>query len=247
MPCSRSGPGRRATVRSPRRTARDDRASRRFIMAAESTFRGYRPICAEGGQAYSNIGIRYKGDATYISSARYLKRSLKIEMDDFDDAASLFHGFKKINCNAGVMDPTKAQAKGGVAYAVFRAAGVPAHAHGVCGDRTERARPLQPRMPGALHIGGAGGQAVPQEPFQERQGTAAQAAVQRAGVPGRHLGELRRPLRPPGADPGGGGPGHRVCPADQPRQQRGVWQQDRLLLLRRGRVPRTSSPPAPAG
>ncbi len=75
------------------------------------------------GRAYPNVAIRYKGSGTYLVSARNAKRSFKIDFDRYDDKQS-FHGLKKLNLNNGVMDPTKAREA--LAYAVFRAAGVPA-------------------------------------------------------------------------------------------------------------------------
>jgi spore coat protein CotH len=76
-----------------------------------------------GGATLRSVGVRYKGNFTYMASAGGLKRSLKIDFNRHD-ADLHFHGLKKINLNSGVTDPGRAREA--LAYAVFRAAGVPA-------------------------------------------------------------------------------------------------------------------------
>ncbi|MGC4006089.1 MAG: CotH kinase family protein [Pirellulales bacterium] len=75
------------------------------------------------GAAFQNIGVRYKGNGTYVMSARQTKRSWKLDFDRYDEKQT-FHDEKKLNLNSGVMDPTKAREI--LAYEIFRAAGVPA-------------------------------------------------------------------------------------------------------------------------
>jgi spore coat protein H len=58
------------------------------------------------GKTYKNLGVRFKGNASYMASARGLKRNLKIDLDHYDNDIR-FHGLKTINLNAGAMDPTK--------------------------------------------------------------------------------------------------------------------------------------------
>jgi spore coat protein CotH len=77
----------------------------------------------EDGTTYKEIAIRYKGNASYMASARNLKRNLKVELDRYD-SDQRYHGLKSINFNAGAMDPTRMREALG--FAVFRAAGVPA-------------------------------------------------------------------------------------------------------------------------
>ena len=77
----------------------------------------------EDGKTYAGVGLRYKGNFTYISSANGLKRSMKIDLDRYD-AAMHFHGLRKLSLNSGVTDPSKAREA--LSYAYFRAAGVPA-------------------------------------------------------------------------------------------------------------------------
>ena len=75
------------------------------------------------GETIKGVGVRYKGNASYMASARGLKRNLKVEIDHYDDALR-FRGLKTISLNAGGMDPLRLREALG--YAVFRAAGVPA-------------------------------------------------------------------------------------------------------------------------
>jgi spore coat protein CotH len=76
------------------------------------------------GKTFKDAGLRYKGNASYMSSARSLKRSLKVELDHFDENSGKFHGERKLNLNSGVMDPTRNREA--LAFAAYRAAGVPA-------------------------------------------------------------------------------------------------------------------------
>ena len=76
-----------------------------------------------GDQKFKNVGIRYKGNFTYQASAGVLKRSFKIEFDHYG-VDQRFHGLKKLNLNSGVTDPARTCES--LAFAVFRAAGVPA-------------------------------------------------------------------------------------------------------------------------
>ncbi len=74
------------------------------------------------GKTYRKVGVRYAGDGTYFASARGLKRPLKIEFNRFDNQQ--FHGLQAIHLHAGALDPSKGREA--LAYAVFRAAGLPA-------------------------------------------------------------------------------------------------------------------------
>jgi spore coat protein CotH len=75
------------------------------------------------GKTYKDVAFRYKGNASYMASARGLKRNFKVELDRYA-ADQRFQGLKTINLNAGAMDPTKCREA--LSFAVFRAAGVPA-------------------------------------------------------------------------------------------------------------------------
>ncbi len=76
-----------------------------------------------GGTTYRNVGVRYKGNFTYMASAGGLRRSLKIDFNRHEPDQD-FRGLKKINLNGGITDP--ARTREALAFAVFRAAGVPA-------------------------------------------------------------------------------------------------------------------------
>jgi spore coat protein CotH len=76
-----------------------------------------------GDQTFANVGLRYKGSGTYLASQFRAKRSFKLDFDR-NDPNQRFRGVAKLNLNSGTMDPTKVREA--LAYAVFRAAGVPA-------------------------------------------------------------------------------------------------------------------------
>lgn len=76
-----------------------------------------------GDETFKDIGLRYKGSGTYLMSQRQAKRSFKIDFDR-NDPEQTFHGYSKLSLNSGVMDTSKAREA--LAYALFRAAGVPA-------------------------------------------------------------------------------------------------------------------------
>jgi spore coat protein H len=75
------------------------------------------------GKTYKDIGLRYKGGGSYVMSASRLKRNFKVELDHFEEGQR-FRGQKKVNLNAGTMDTT--HAREALAFAVYRAAGIPA-------------------------------------------------------------------------------------------------------------------------
>jgi spore coat protein CotH len=75
------------------------------------------------GKTIEKVGLRYKGNSTYVRASRNLKRSLKVDIDRHDDAAR-FHGLKSLTLSNAVMDPSKSREA--LAYSIYRAAGVPA-------------------------------------------------------------------------------------------------------------------------
>jgi putative membrane-bound dehydrogenase-like protein len=92
---------------------------------------------AVNGTDLKKVGIRYAGDITYLVSTRGLKRPLTIQFDKFGDqrlplaSSPLPLGEKgkrerlaSVQLHAMPLDPAKAREA--LAYAVFRAAGVPA-------------------------------------------------------------------------------------------------------------------------
>jgi hypothetical protein len=76
-----------------------------------------------GGQSFSDVGIRYKGNGTIMDASRTIKKSWKIELDYFGGTEK-FLGLKTINLHCGVTDPTKCRET--MAYGLYREAGVPA-------------------------------------------------------------------------------------------------------------------------
>lgn len=76
-----------------------------------------------GDQSATNVAIRYKGNSTYLAAARGLKRSFKIDVNEFE-ASQKFLGVKTLNLHGGIHDPSKVREA--VTYEIFRAAGVPA-------------------------------------------------------------------------------------------------------------------------
>jgi spore coat protein H len=74
------------------------------------------------GKTYRKVGFRYAGNASYFVAARSLKRSFKIDLHRY--GKHNFHGLETLNLHCGVLDPTRGREV--LAYAVFRAAGVPA-------------------------------------------------------------------------------------------------------------------------
>lgn len=69
------------------------------------------------------VGIRFKGNSAYSAAGRGPKRPFKIDFDRVDPNGH-FHGLKALNLNNNAIDST--QLREALAYAVFRAARVPA-------------------------------------------------------------------------------------------------------------------------
>jgi putative membrane-bound dehydrogenase-like protein len=74
------------------------------------------------GKTYPKVGLRYAGDMTYFVSSRGLRRPFKVEFSRFDDHR--FHGLKALQLHSMPLDPAKGREV--LAYALFRAVGVPA-------------------------------------------------------------------------------------------------------------------------
>lgn len=75
------------------------------------------------GTTYRTIGLRYKGNYTYLAAAQSLRKSLKLDLDRHDPEQRL-DGLKKLNLHCGVADASRLREA--FSYAFFRAAGVPA-------------------------------------------------------------------------------------------------------------------------
>lgn len=75
------------------------------------------------GKTLEKVGLRYKGNSTYLATTRNLKRSMKVDLDRIDEKGR-FHGLKTLNLYSGVMDASKTREA--LAYSIYRTAGVPA-------------------------------------------------------------------------------------------------------------------------
>ncbi len=78
-------------------------------------------VTAEG-KTFDNVGLRYKGNGTFLESGQGLKKSLKIDLDRHV-AEHRYHGLKTLNLHSGVADPSKCRET--LAYAAYRNCGVP--------------------------------------------------------------------------------------------------------------------------
>jgi spore coat protein H len=72
---------------------------------------------------FKDVGVRYKGNGTFLSSRDSLKRSLKIDLYQFSTGQHLA-GMSQINLPNSVRDPSFMNEA--IAYRLFRDGGVPA-------------------------------------------------------------------------------------------------------------------------
>lgn len=73
------------------------------------------------GEKYTDVGLRFKGNSSYRSSANSLKRPLKIDMDKFNKKQSL-HGRDKLNLSNAMLDTAFMKEK--LAYGLYKSAGL---------------------------------------------------------------------------------------------------------------------------
>lgn len=76
-----------------------------------------------GTESFRGIGVRYKGNGTFLSSRDSLKRSHKIDMNQFVKGQKLA-GMTQINLHNSVRDPSGMNEP--IGYGLFRKAGIPA-------------------------------------------------------------------------------------------------------------------------
>lgn len=76
-----------------------------------------------GADSFRGVGVRYKGNGTFLTSRDSLKRSLKIDMNQFVKGQKLA-GMTQFNLHNSVRDPSGMNES--VAYELFRKAGIPA-------------------------------------------------------------------------------------------------------------------------
>ena len=76
-----------------------------------------------GTNRFKDVGVRYKGNGTFFSSQQSLKRSLKIDFNQFQKGQKLA-GMSQLNLHNSVRDPSFMNEA--IAYRLFRDGGVPA-------------------------------------------------------------------------------------------------------------------------
>jgi hypothetical protein len=76
-----------------------------------------------GKEVYKDVGVRFKGNSTYLFSARGIKRPLKIDFDRFVKGQKL-HGLTMVALGNNAFDPS--QLRETLSYDIYRTAGVPA-------------------------------------------------------------------------------------------------------------------------
>jgi putative membrane-bound dehydrogenase-like protein len=105
---------------APRPKRPGERESERNLFGIE--FRWARGAVTVDGTTIKGVGLRYAGNASYMASAGGLKRSFVVDLDRANHAE--LHGLRAFLFQSGALDPPKAREA--LAFAVFRAAGVPA-------------------------------------------------------------------------------------------------------------------------
>ena len=74
------------------------------------------------GRQLENVGLRFKGNGSYMLSSAGRKRPFKIDFNRFVEDQR-FHGMQQLNLHNNVMDPT--HVRQALSYPVFQAAGIP--------------------------------------------------------------------------------------------------------------------------
>jgi spore coat protein H len=115
-------------VRQPRRPGgnwlQGPEGGRNGLMASQGTIFEYvRADLEFGTSQFKDVGVRYKGNGTFWSSRDGLKRSLKIDLNQFVKGQKLA-GMSQINLHNSVRD--RSGLNEAVAYQLFRDGGVPA-------------------------------------------------------------------------------------------------------------------------
>jgi spore coat protein H len=76
-----------------------------------------------GTNRFQDVGVRYKGNGTFLSSRENLKRSFKIDLNEFEKGQKLA-GMSQFNLHNSVRDPSGMNET--IAYGLFRDGKVPA-------------------------------------------------------------------------------------------------------------------------
>ena len=74
------------------------------------------------GEAIQAVGLRYKGNGTFVVGHKTGKYSFKIDFNEYRNGAS-FRGLRKLNLNNQVTDPS--MMREALSYELFRAVGIP--------------------------------------------------------------------------------------------------------------------------
>lgn len=84
----------------------------------------YVPASVElNGERFEQVGVRFKGNSSYGMVGNSPKRPFKIDFDRYV-AGQTFHGLKMLNLTNNAFEPS--QLRESLAFAAFRAAGIPA-------------------------------------------------------------------------------------------------------------------------
>jgi len=75
------------------------------------------------GQVLKDVALRFKGNSSYTTTDRLLKRPFKLDFNRYDHNQKL-HGLSSLNLNNNALDPSFIRET--LSYEVFRSAGVPA-------------------------------------------------------------------------------------------------------------------------
>lgn len=75
-----------------------------------------------GDEQFKNVGLRFKGNGTYMMSASSRKRPMKIDFNRNEEKQK-FHGLQQLNLHNDVMDPT--HLKSALSYSAFSNVGIP--------------------------------------------------------------------------------------------------------------------------
>ena len=75
------------------------------------------------GRSFTDVGLRYKGNSSFMAARRTLKRSFKIDFNRFVKGQK-FLGLTKISLNNNILDPSLLREA--ISYSLFRELGLPA-------------------------------------------------------------------------------------------------------------------------
>lgn len=100
---------------------------RRSLFRMNGTFPYHKGDVQIGSHSFPGIGVRFKGNSTFRSTAGTLKRSFKLDFNRHDPEGN-FLGLLKLNLQCNALDGT--QIKEGASYSIYHAARV--HAPRVC-------------------------------------------------------------------------------------------------------------------